>query len=135
MSLIIILSIALQAGLIAHVIKTGRSMLWIFAIFFLPLAGPIAYVAVEILPGLFGGRTARRAEGLLEACDRLADAVGGDSGNRPHRVGAMASHERQDRGRQGATVEDARHNTNPMPDRTVRVSRNGPRAPPTQFAE
>ena len=61
MSLIIILSIAVQAGLIAHVIKTGRNMLWILAIFFLPLAGSIAYVAVEILPGLFGGTTARRA--------------------------------------------------------------------------
>ncbi len=61
MSLIIILSIAVQAALIAHVIKTGRNMLWIAAIFFLPLAGPIAYVAVEILPDLFGGRTARRA--------------------------------------------------------------------------
>ena len=57
-SLIIILSIAVQAGLIAHVIKTGRNMLWILAIFFLPLAGSIAYVAVEILPGLFGGTTA-----------------------------------------------------------------------------
>jgi hypothetical protein len=55
------LSIAVQAALIAHVIKTGRNMLWIAAIFFLPLAGPIAYVAVEILPDLFGGRTARRA--------------------------------------------------------------------------
>jgi hypothetical protein len=64
-SLIIILSIAVQAGLIAHVIKTGRNMLWIFAIFFMPLVGPIAYVAVEILPGLFGGRTARRARSSM----------------------------------------------------------------------
>ncbi len=61
MSLIIILSIAVQAGLIAHVIKTGRNMIWILAIVFLPPAGPIAYVAVEILPALFGGRTGRRA--------------------------------------------------------------------------
>jgi hypothetical protein len=60
-SLIILLSIAIQAGLIAHVIKTGRSWLWILAIFFLPPAGAIAYVAVELLPDLFGGRTARRA--------------------------------------------------------------------------
>jgi hypothetical protein len=60
-SLIILLSIAIQAGLIAHVIKTGRSWLWVLAIFFLPLAGPIAYVAVEILPDLVGGKTARRA--------------------------------------------------------------------------
>ena len=63
--IIIILSIAIQAGLIAHVIKTGRNMLWILAIFFLPLAGPIAYVAVEILPDLFGGRTGRRARSSM----------------------------------------------------------------------
>ena len=61
MSLIIILSIAVQAGLIAHVIKTGRSMIWVLALAFLPLAGPLAYVVVEILPEVFGGRTARRA--------------------------------------------------------------------------
>lgn len=65
MSLIIILSIAIQAGLIAHVIKTGRNMLWILAIFFLPPAGALAYVVVEILPDLFGGRTARRARSSM----------------------------------------------------------------------
>jgi len=58
---LIILHVLIQAGLIVHVIKTGRNMLWIFAIGLLPVAGSIAYVAVEILPGLFGGRTARRA--------------------------------------------------------------------------
>lgn len=61
MSLIILLSIAVQAALIAHVIKTGRSWLWVVAIFLLPPAGPIAYVAVEILPDLFRGQTGRRA--------------------------------------------------------------------------
>jgi hypothetical protein len=60
-SLMLILSLAVQVGLIAHVIKTGRSMIWILAIAFLPLAGPLAYVVVEILPEVFGGRTARRA--------------------------------------------------------------------------
>jgi hypothetical protein len=60
--LIPILSIAIQAGLIVHVIKTGRNMLWIFAIGLLPPVGPLAYVAVEILPAAFGGRTARRAK-------------------------------------------------------------------------
>ena len=62
MYLIPILSIAIQAGLIAHVIKTGRNMLWILAIGLLPLVGSLAYVAVEILPSAFGGRTARRAK-------------------------------------------------------------------------
>jgi hypothetical protein len=60
--LIPILSIAVQAGLIVHVIKTGRNMLWIFAIALLPLVGSIAYAVVEILPQVLGGRTARRAK-------------------------------------------------------------------------
>lgn len=57
-----ILSIAIQAALIVHVIKTGRNMLWIWAIALLPLVGSIAYTAVEILPQVLGGRTARRAK-------------------------------------------------------------------------
>jgi hypothetical protein len=60
--LITILSFALNAALIVHVIKTGRSMLWIWAIFLLPGVGAIAYVAAEILPDMLGGRTARRAK-------------------------------------------------------------------------
>jgi hypothetical protein len=59
--LIPILSIAVQAGLIVHVIKTGRNMLWILAIGLLPLVGSLAYAVVEILPQLLGGRTARSA--------------------------------------------------------------------------
>lgn len=61
MYLIPILSIAIQAGLIVHVIKTGRNMLWIWAIALLPLVGSIAYAVVEVLPQVVGGRTARRA--------------------------------------------------------------------------
>lgn len=60
--LVFILSLAVQAGLIVHVIKTGRNMLWIFAIGFLPGAGSLAYIVVELLPELFGGKTARRAK-------------------------------------------------------------------------
>jgi hypothetical protein len=59
--LIPILSIAIQAGLIVHVIKTGRNMLWIMAIALLPLVGSLAYAVVEVLPQLLGGRAARRA--------------------------------------------------------------------------
>jgi len=61
-SLIFILTLALQAGLIVHVIKTGRNTLWIWAIALLPAAGSLAYIAVEILPEVFGGRTARRTK-------------------------------------------------------------------------
>jgi hypothetical protein len=60
--LIPILSIAIQAALIVHVIKTGRNMLWIWAIALLPLVGSLAYAAVEVLPEILGGRTARRAQ-------------------------------------------------------------------------
>jgi hypothetical protein len=60
--LIPILSIAVQAGLIVHVIKTGRNMLWIWAIALLPLVGSLAYAVVEILPEVLGGGTARRAK-------------------------------------------------------------------------
>jgi hypothetical protein len=56
-----ILSLAVQVGLIVHVIRTGRNTAWIFAIGLIPFAGPLAYILVEILPEIFGGRTARRA--------------------------------------------------------------------------
>jgi len=60
------LILAVQAGLIVHVIKTGRNMLWIWLIALLPPLGPIVYVAVELLPELFGGRGARRASRLMQ---------------------------------------------------------------------
>jgi hypothetical protein len=60
--LIPVLSLAIQVGLIVHVIKTGRNMLWIWALALLPLVGPIAYIVAEILPELFGSNSARRAQ-------------------------------------------------------------------------
>jgi hypothetical protein len=60
-----ILSLLIQAALIVHVIKTGRNQLWIWAIALLPGIGALAYVVAEILPELFGGRTARRAKAGL----------------------------------------------------------------------
>ena len=66
MPLIFILTLALQAGLIVHVIKTGRNTLWIWAIALLPAAGSLAYVVVEVLPGIFGGRAARRTKAGMQ---------------------------------------------------------------------
>ena len=60
-----ILLLLIQVALIVHVIKTGRNQLWIWAIFLLPGVGAFAYVVAEILPELFGGRTARRAKAGL----------------------------------------------------------------------
>jgi hypothetical protein len=65
-SLIFILTLAVQAGLIVHVIKTGRNSLWVWAIALLPAAGSLAYVVVEILPGAFGGRTAKRTKAGMQ---------------------------------------------------------------------
>ncbi len=66
MSLIVILELAVQAALIVHVIRTGRNTLWIMAIALLPVAGSLAYVAVEVVPGVFGGRAARRTKVGIE---------------------------------------------------------------------
>jgi hypothetical protein len=66
MPLIFILTLALQAALIVHVIKTGRNNLWIWAIALLPAAGSLAYIGVEILPEIFGGRTARRTKASVQ---------------------------------------------------------------------
>jgi hypothetical protein len=70
----LILSLAIQAGLIIHVIKTGRNTIWIWVLLFLPAAGAVAYLVVEILPALFGSRTAQRtARGFKTALDPGAD--------------------------------------------------------------
>jgi len=70
----LILSIAIQAGLVIHAIKTGRNFIWIWVIVLLPYAGPLAYIAVEILPDLFRSRTAQRtARGFKKAMDPEAD--------------------------------------------------------------
>src|SRR6201992_701784 len=70
----LILSIAIQAGLIIHVIKTGRNQIWIWVLALLSYAGIVAYVAVEIIPDIFRSRTAQRtARGFKKAMDPTAD--------------------------------------------------------------
>ena len=74
--LFLILSIAVQAGFIIHVIKTGRNQLWIWVLILPVLAVPgmIAYFAIEILPDLFRSRTAQRTtRGFKKAMDPTAD--------------------------------------------------------------
>jgi hypothetical protein len=74
MSGFLILSIAIQAGLIIHVIKTGRNQIWIWVLALLSIPGAIAYVAVEIIPDLFRSRTAQRtARGFKKALDPQAN--------------------------------------------------------------
>jgi hypothetical protein len=52
----LIIPLLLQALLIIHVIKTGRSTSWIYLLIFIPVAGGIAYLVVEVLPDLFNPR-------------------------------------------------------------------------------
>ena len=76
MSIIFIISLLIQAGFIIHVIKTGRNQLWIWVLIIpgLAYAGILAYIVVEILPGLFRSRTAQRtARGFKKAMDPTAD--------------------------------------------------------------
>lgn len=47
-----LVSIAIQVGLILHVVRTGRPMYWILIILIAPGIGSIAYFIVEMLPEL-----------------------------------------------------------------------------------
>jgi hypothetical protein len=74
MSPYFLISIVIQIVLIVHCIRTGRSWLWITVLLFLPFAGSLAYIIVEILPGLFGSRGTRRAvRGVSRALDPQQD--------------------------------------------------------------
>ena len=42
----------LQLLAIIHIFKTGRSTMWVYLLIFLPLVGGVAYLLLEILPGL-----------------------------------------------------------------------------------
>lgn len=54
--------IGIQVALVVHLVKTGRNTLWLAALIFLPVVGSIAYVIVEILPGLVSNRHVRTAQ-------------------------------------------------------------------------
>jgi hypothetical protein len=74
MNLAFIIHVVITVLLIVHCVRTGRNTLWIWLIAFVPVAGPIAYVLVEILPGLFGSRSTRRAvAGVRKALDPEQD--------------------------------------------------------------
>jgi hypothetical protein len=69
-----ILSIIIEVLLIIHCIRGGRNTLWIWAIALIPVAGPIAYVIVEVLPGLFRSRGTRMAvRGVRKVLDPEQD--------------------------------------------------------------
>lgn len=63
---IYILSVLIQVAFVLHIVKTGRNTTWIWIVVMLPLAGSIVYFLVEVLPGLLGSRTGRKASSNLK---------------------------------------------------------------------
>jgi hypothetical protein len=105
--LFFILSIAVQVGFIIHVIKTGRNQLWIWVLVIpvLSVPGMVAYLVVEIIPELLGGRTARRtARGIKKALNPEGDLrryenearIAGNVASRQRYADELARHGRHD---------------------------------------
>ena len=102
-----ILLLLIQAAFIVHVIKTGRNQLWIWVLILpgIALPGILAYIAIEIIPGLLRGRTAQRtARGLRKAVDPGRELrryesevrVGGNVASRQRYAEELVRHERYD---------------------------------------
>jgi hypothetical protein len=69
-----LLSLVIQALLIVHCIKTGRSMIWIWVLLLLPIVGVLAYVVAELIPDLLRSRTTQKTvRGVRKALDPTAD--------------------------------------------------------------
>ncbi|HTW33116.1 MAG TPA: tetratricopeptide repeat protein [Rhizomicrobium sp.] len=61
---------ALMIGCLIHAVVTRRYFPWLFIIFILPGVGSLIYLAVEVVPGMVGGRTSSKlASGLRNAAD------------------------------------------------------------------
>jgi hypothetical protein len=58
---IAILTIALQVIAVVHLFRTGRSMIWLMVIVFLPVVGVLAYFIIEVLPSFGQNPAARKA--------------------------------------------------------------------------
>ena len=70
MSFYLLGSYILAACLIVHCMRTGRNTVWVWVMLMLPGFGGIAYIVAEILPELFGSRTAKRTlRGVKKALD------------------------------------------------------------------
>lgn len=61
MSLLSILIWLVQLALVIHVLKTGRSRVWVMVLLFMPLIGGAAYLIIELLPEFSGSITGQRA--------------------------------------------------------------------------
>ena len=58
---IAILTVALQVIAVVHLFRTGRSMIWLTVIIFLPVVGVLAYFIIEVLPSFGQNPAARKA--------------------------------------------------------------------------
>ena len=99
--LLLIVPIVIQVLLIVHVLKTGRNQLWIWVLASLPLAGGIAYVAVEMIPEFWRGRTAQRTARSVRM-NFNEESILGKTGTCSHagtRFGWFASYANTDIGR------------------------------------
>lgn len=54
--------IGLQVLCIVHLMRTGRNPLWLTALIFLPVVSALAYLIVEVLPGMGQNRIVREAK-------------------------------------------------------------------------
>jgi hypothetical protein len=73
MSYLLALPYLLQLLCIVHVVRTGRNNSWIYIIIFVPIAGGIAYLLIEILPSLLGG--ARRVRSPAAYADIVLRSI------------------------------------------------------------
>ncbi len=65
-----IIVLLIQFACAAHVYRTGRSLLWLLPIMFVPLLGCIAYGVFAVLPDAVGGLPTRRfADDVMNAAD------------------------------------------------------------------
>jgi hypothetical protein len=55
-----ILYLLIAVGFAVHAMKTGRPFWWLYIILFVPVAGWLAYIAIELLPSMFHTRGAQR---------------------------------------------------------------------------
>jgi hypothetical protein len=70
MPLIGLAHLLIAITLASHAIKTGRPQFWIFILMFLPGVGSVAYVLLELLPGL---AHTRRGQAVAGGIDNLID--------------------------------------------------------------
>jgi len=104
-AIFLILTLMIQIALIVHVIKTGRTQIWIWVLALLSLPGAIAYIAVELIPDVLRSRAARRtARGLMKTVDPGADLrryesevrVAGNVASRQRYAEELTRHQRYD---------------------------------------